>query len=190
MLLDNRWAGRNSGELETFGRGLCAVAAGMECASCRTVCVRFAALRMASGSNICASSPLRALLHCLSAQHKAPARGPVAANISTVVFDNTTVPFDVHLRAHPCRDVYKLLAKEADVTLVRQPPLPGADATSGLDSSGSSSNGPTSVLDVTDAAASGVFSASAGDAAAADGVLQGAEVYTVHLKPEPLVRQH
>jgi hypothetical protein len=84
-----------------------------------------------------------------------------------------------------CRDVYKLLAKEADVTLARQPHLPGGDSAS----SASSDGNVASAWDVTDAAAAaGMFSALAGDAAAADGVLQGVETYTVHLKPMPLVR--
>jgi hypothetical protein len=91
-----------------------------------------------------------------------------------------------------CRDIYKLLAKEADVTLARQPPLPGAESTGSASTNSSSrdgSSGPvTGVWDVTDAAAAGLFSASAGDATAADGVLQGVETYTVHLKPMPLVR--
>jgi hypothetical protein len=82
-----------------------------------------------------------------------------------------------------CRDVYKLLAKEADVTLARQPPLPGADGTSGASSGGNAA----SAWNVTDAAAAGLFSASAGDAATAGGVLQGVETYTVHLKAIPLV---
>jgi hypothetical protein len=110
-----------------------------------------------------------------------------------------------------CRDVYKLLAKEADVTLARQPPLPdgsSSDNTTGSNdstagsaassnsSSSSGSGGGTSArlgsLDVTDAAAAGVFSASAGDSGAviSAALLQGVEQYTVSLKPQPLVSHH
>jgi hypothetical protein len=90
--------------------------------------------------------------------------------------------------------VYKLLAKESDITLARQPPLPGGTISSSSRGDGSGSAEGSSAdsnvrdaADAADAAASGVFSAAATAPGTADGVLQGVDVYTVHLKPEPLV---
>lgn len=91
-----------------------------------------------------------------------------------------------------CRDVYRLLSKESDVTLARQPVLPsgtregsssGSSCHSGGLPGGSGLCGAESALS-SDAGATAV---SAGRPTA--DVLHGAEQYTVRLKPAPLVRK-
>jgi hypothetical protein len=90
------------------------------------------------------------------------------------------------------------------VTLVRQPPLTGSsdgttgsnDTTAGSAASSAGSSSSSSASDglgsvnVTDAAAAGVFSASARNGVTSEGVLSGVERYTVSLKPQPLVSNH
>lgn len=67
--------------------------------------------------------------------------------------------------------------------------MPGGIISGSGDGSGSAegSSAGSNEWDAADAAASGVFSAAATTPGTADGVLQGVDVYTVHLKPEPLV---
>lgn len=82
------------------------------------------------------------------------------------------------------RDIYKLLSREADLVLARQPPLPAA----AVGSSGGSSSGAVEAYATTQPL-SGLDRASTQEAGAATagGVLEGVEQYSVTLEPGLLV---